>query len=137
MKIRLGLLLVATCVTGSAFAADTIWTGREGACSEWYFTWHMTTRDQVRYVGTVEQVHRGEKCTAGSGEQLTGTVEAEIQNAESSAVVKHPDSEITAVVKHSDGTVCSYAGTLSGDKVTGVQKCPGTKNAPWIATIVR
>ena len=137
MKIRLGLLLVATCVAGSAFAADTIWTGREGACSEWYFTWHMTTRDQVRYVGTVEQVHQGEKCAADSGKQLTGTVEAEIQNAESSAVVKHPDSAITAVVRHLDGNVCSYAGTLSGNKVTGLQNCPGATNAPWIATIVR
>ena len=137
MAMRLGLLLVATCIVGPALAADRIWTGREGLCSDWNVTWHMTTRDQVGYVGTVELVHEGGKCAAASGAQVTGTVQADIQDAADTAVTKHSNAAITAVVKRSDGNACSYSGTLSGNKVTGVQNCPGAKNTPWIMTIVR
>jgi hypothetical protein len=109
--MRATLSIALLLLGASAAPAAEVWGAREGECGEWRARWNVNQEPDGVWTGVINHENIGGPCSRGTGEQVRTEVRAIISG-----------SDFFAARRGEEG-VCSYYGTLRGDRVRGFVLC--------------
>jgi hypothetical protein len=110
-----GLLLIVALAASTSSAVAEVWRGREGECGDWRSRWDVRQDQDGVWAGTIDHVHVGGPCGAGTDQTMRTEVQAVIAG-----------ESFFAARRAEDRTVCSYHGRIKEDRVRGFALCEGS-----------
>ena len=114
--MRIGLSIALLVLGATHASAAEVWSSREGECGEWRTRWTMAQEEDGVWTGDIAHENIGGSCQGATGERV---------RTEGRAILAGRDF---FAARRGDEGVCSYYGTLQGDRVRGFMLCENNPN---------